>query len=122
MNAGTPQGIFLKRQNVMNSDNSGKPLCPENFKINGTTFICGRNILIIGCDEYTREFCELNFGEVPPNNEHAFSQFDEKLKEDNIRFRKKDLELRQYMEFSLGGGKRPDERQFLANDRKVLRF
>jgi len=28
MNAGTPQGIFLKRQNVMNSDNSGKPLCP----------------------------------------------------------------------------------------------
>jgi hypothetical protein len=26
------------------------------------------------------------------------------------------------MEFKLGGGKRPDERQFLANDRNVLRF
>jgi len=60
----------------MNSDNSGKPLCPENFIINKTTFICGRNILIVGCDQYTREFCELNFGEVAPNNDYAVGEFE----------------------------------------------
>lgn len=44
------------------------------------------------------------------------------MTEDAIKFREKDPELKNYMEFKLGGGKRPDERQFLANDRKVLRF
>jgi len=33
VNAGTPQGIFLKRQCVMNKNGSGHPLNPDDFKI-----------------------------------------------------------------------------------------
>ena len=35
---------------------------------------------------------------------------------------KKDPELLEFLEKKLGGGRRPSEKQFLDNDRKVLRF
>lgn len=36
--------------------------------------------------------------------------------------RPRDNEMKEYMEKTLGGGKVPSQKQFLDNDRKVLRF
>lgn len=44
----------------MNKNGSGHPLNPDDFKIGEQTHISGRDIRIVGCDQYTREFCHLN--------------------------------------------------------------
>ena len=59
-NAGTPQGVFLKRQMVLRNDGSAKPISCQDFHIGQDTHIYGREIRIYDADQYTREFFEVS--------------------------------------------------------------
>eukprot|EP00350_Pseudokeronopsis_sp_OXSARD2_P005458 CAMPEP_0170553544 /NCGR_PEP_ID=MMETSP0211-20121228/11378_1 /TAXON_ID=311385 /ORGANISM="Pseudokeronopsis sp., Strain OXSARD2" /LENGTH=339 /DNA_ID=CAMNT_0010861953 /DNA_START=370 /DNA_END=1392 /DNA_ORIENTATION=+ len=119
MNSGTPQGVFLKRQMVLKQDGTGLPLAPTDFVVGLDCGIYGRTIRIYDCDQFTREFFE-NMGYL--------KQRDSKSPEDNFTKNlkhaplKKDTEMKDFLEKSLGGGKVASQKQFLDNDRKVLRF
>lgn len=60
MNAGTPQGVFLKRQMVLRADGSGLPILPEDFVVGQDIGVAGRSIRIYDCDSYTREYCSVS--------------------------------------------------------------
>jgi hypothetical protein len=122
MNSGTPQGTFLKRQSVLKGDMPPGQKCSfeiEDFRVGDSVNIYGRNYKIIDADQYTREFYS-NLGEEQPAGEE--------LPEDNFTKSltkpkpKKDTAMLDYLEHTLGGGKVKSQKQFLDNDRKVLRF
>ena len=54
VNAGIPQGAFLKRHCVLKPD--GTPFVPDDFCIGADTGIYGRQIRIYDCDDYTRRY------------------------------------------------------------------
>lgn len=56
VNAGAPQGAFLKRQMVLKQDGSQMPFEPTDFNVGLDIGICGRSIRIYDADEYTRSF------------------------------------------------------------------
>ncbi len=60
-NSGTPQGQFLKRQQVIKQDGSNTPYIPTDFRVGLDVGILGRSIRIFDCDQYTREFFEVIF-------------------------------------------------------------
>lgn len=63
-NSGTPQGVFLKRQMVLKQDGSGLPMLPQDFRIGLDVGILGRSIRIYDCDQYTREFFQVNINSL----------------------------------------------------------
>lgn len=119
-NSGVPQGKFLKRRQLLREDGSGLALLPTDFRVGTEVKILGRQIRICDCDEYTREFYEFQGKPQPkpediPRDSFAQNQIKvPKVKEFN--------DMKEFMERSLGGGRVPCEKQFLDNDRKVLRF
>lgn len=60
VNSGRPQGAFLKRRQVLKDDQSGICIQPRDLIVGENIVILGKNIRIVSCDQYTREFCELN--------------------------------------------------------------
>ena len=56
VNAGAPQGAFLKRQMVLKQDGSQMPFEPTDFNVGLDIGICGRSIRIYDADEYTRSY------------------------------------------------------------------
>jgi len=120
VNSGVPQGKFLKRRQVLREDDdSGLPLLPKDFIIGKDVLILGRQIRICDCDEYSREFYKIQkIAQGPPEQIPMDSFAESKIEKPKFR----DNELKEYMERSLGGGRVPSEKQFLDNDRKVLRF
>lgn len=119
MNSGTPQGVFLKRQMVLKSDGSGLPILPNDFVVGNDIGISGRSIRIYDCDEYTREYFKNLKMEQPPALSCDSGNFEESQKPVPT---KKDPEMKEFLEKSLGGGKVKSQKQFLDNDLKVLRF
>ena len=61
VNSGTPQGAFLKRQMILNSDGSQSPLLPQDFQVGTNVNVYGRNINIYDADTYTREFFNVRY-------------------------------------------------------------
>jgi len=59
-NSGTPQGLFLKRQQVLKQDGSNTPFLPTDFRVGLDVGILGRAIRVYDCDQYTREFFEVS--------------------------------------------------------------
>lgn len=122
VNSGTPQGTFLKRQMVLKQDlpiGSQTALDIEDFRVGDSVNIYGRNYKIIDADDYTREFYS-NLGMNQPEGEDlpkdSFTKAQTKPKP------KKDTAMIDYLEHTLGGGKVKSQKQFLDNDRRVLRF
>ena len=117
-NSGIPQGPFLKKMRVKKEDDSY-----FDYK----DFIVGKNIVIYGkiihlydCDKYTREFFKVN-GITQPDKENVpFDFFTQKVSIKPVL--KKDHLMKDYLEYSMGGGKVKSAKQFLENDRKLLRF
>jgi hypothetical protein len=121
-NSGTPQGVFLKRQMVLKSDlpiGQQTALGIEDFRVGESINIYGRNFRIVDADQYTREFYS-NLGEDQPEPEE--------IPVDNFTLAqtkpapKKDKAMLDYLEHTLGGGRVKSQKQFLDNDRRVLRF
>ena len=57
VNAGIPQGAFMKRHVVLKPD--GTPFVPDDFCIGCDTGIYGRQIRIYDCDDYTRKYYQV---------------------------------------------------------------
>mmetsp|Transcript_2158 Transcript_2158/g.5441 ORF Transcript_2158/g.5441 Transcript_2158/m.5441 type:complete len:518 (+) Transcript_2158:3540-5093(+) len=120
MNSGTPQGAFLKRQSVLKNDRSGLALQPQDFEVGSSVVIYGKNIILADCDEYTREYYTVN-GITQAEAQPIPSDYFE-IKQSQPRVSNKDTVMKDFLEKSLGGGRPKPQRQFLDNDRKVLRF
>lgn len=121
-NSGVPQGTFLKRQMVLKT---GLPigeqaaLDTDDFRVGETVNIYGRNFMLTDADQYTREFYSnlgIEQGEAQEVPTDSFSKSQTRVKP------KKDKAMIDYLEHTLGGGKVKSQKQFLDNDRKVLRF
>ena len=119
-NSGTPQGIFLKRQAVLKEDGSGIALLPEDFSVGSNVVIYGKNIRLTDCDQYTREFYE-NLG-MPQGSPESIPSDPYTTKTKAQVKKVKDTAMKEFLEKSLGGGRPKNQKQFLDNDRKVLRF
>jgi len=52
------QGVFIKRQMILKYDGSGFPVGIDDFKVGEPITLLAREIMIIDCDQYTREFYE----------------------------------------------------------------
>jgi len=92
---------------------------PEDFSIGSDITIYGRQVRLTDCDQYTREFYQ-NLG--TPQAPSMEIPTDEFVKSKVPIPPKKDAFMLQYLEKKLGGGKVESQKQFLDNDRKVLRF
>ena len=104
---------------MLRDDGSGLHVGVEDFHIGQTTTIFGKNIHIYDCDLYTREFYE-NLGHPQGLPETAI---EDNFAKSQVKFiPKKDSFMKDYMEHKLGGGKVTSAKQFLENDRKVLKF
>jgi hypothetical protein len=119
-NSGVPQGIFLKRQKVLRDDGSGLHVSVKDFRIGDDVVIFAKKIRVLNCDEYTREFYE-NLGTPQgPAEECVEDNWEKKTLTKYVP--QKDYFLKEYVERKLGGGRVSSEKQFLENDRKVLKF
>lgn len=118
-NAGQPQGAFLKRQMVVKQDGSQEPFLPKDFGIGTDISIFGRIMRIYDCDDYTRQFFASQGTDLAPAQQCPVDNFAQSL----IKVPpKRDPEMKQFLEKALGGGKVASQKQFLDNDRRVLRF
>jgi hypothetical protein len=118
-NAGQPQGAFLKRQMVVKQDGSQEPFLPRDFGIGTDISIFGRIMRIYDCDDYSRQFFASQGTELAAAQQCPVDNFATSL----IKVPpKRDPEMKQFLEKALGGGKVASQKQFLDNDRRVLRF
>jgi hypothetical protein len=118
-NSGVPQGKFLKRRQVLKEDKSGLPILPFDIQVGKDIAILGRHYRITDADEYTRQFYVMQKKPLAKAQEIPVDSFAES-QIPKPKFR--DTELKEFMERSLGGGRVSSEKQFLDNDRHVLRF
>jgi len=118
-NAGQPQGAFLKRQMVVKIDGSQEPFLPRDFGIGTDVTIFGRIMRIYDCDDYTRQFFSSQGTTLASAQQCPVDNFATSL---NKVPPKRDPEMKQFLEKALGGGKVASQKQFLDNDRHVLRF
>eukprot|EP00826_Nyctotherus_ovalis_P013622 TRINITY_DN13715_c0_g1_i4.p2 TRINITY_DN13715_c0_g1~~TRINITY_DN13715_c0_g1_i4.p2 ORF type:complete len:286 (-),score=101.01 TRINITY_DN13715_c0_g1_i4:925-1782(-) len=115
-NSGIPQGDFLKRQMILRSDGSGTRMTPFDFVVGQDAVIYGRALHVYDCDSYTREFFA-NYEKPQPEAEpcptDVFNSTSQKPTVSHDR---------DFAEHYLGGTRVQSQKQFLDNDRKVLRF
>ena len=117
-NSGIPQGGFLSRGKIYKED--GSLLSFKDFKIGGDVMIYSKYVRIYDADQFTRDFCAANGIVLGPRQELPEDPFIKKMTtkpkpvKDNI--------MKEYLEYSMGGGKVKSAKQFLENDRKVLRY
>ena len=117
-NSGIPQGGFLIRGKIYKDD--GSLLRFQDIKVGGDIMIYSKVVRIYDADKFTRDFCAANGITLGPKQELPEDPFlkkmttKPKLVKDNI--------MKEYLEYSMGGGKVKSAKQFLENDRKVLRY
>ena len=99
---------------------NGKCLTANNFRVGETIQIYGREIYLYNCDEYTREFYEKLGNPQGPSEEYQADAWTTKV--DTKWIPQKDAQMKDYLEKKLGGGRVASQKQFLENDRKVLKF
>lgn len=119
-NSGIPQGTFMKKTTVRNK--AGAVVSPMDFSLGEDICLSGNTFHLCSCDDFTRNFCAANGNELAPNKEMPLSNF-----ESAADFAKKykpikDRDMKKYEHSKMGGPMIKDERKFLTNDRKVLKF
>lgn len=116
MNSGIPQGTFLRRQHVINPHTPKKFYNASDLKVGGYIEVFGKNILLHDCDENTRNFYH-HLGVTQPE---GFTPETDVFQSTVIpKFKPKEWSG---LNSGVLNGKVPSQKQFLANDRKVLRF
>lgn len=114
-NSGILQGLFLKRQNVLHQ-NSSHFIAAADFQVGRSIIISGHVLSIYACDPFTRKFFQKLDLPQPVDQERPVDKF----KTDVLsKFEQKPFYgLNSYAQ----NGCVPSQRQFLENDRKVLKF
>jgi len=127
-NSGIPQGIFLKRHRVPQPGGAGF-VGPDDFRCGGTVEIYGRTYQVTGCDRFTRWFYEENgidVGEDEPLPEDRWQKsykFNKVAEKGGLPMTAQAMDAKNLTKFVTG--QPPVDlkvKQFLDNDRKVLRF
>jgi hypothetical protein len=126
-----PQGPFVKRHRIpLPGDDTGGSgfWSPKDLKMGSTVVIYARAFRVINCDEFTKWFYGEAGLDCGVEEQAPLDQFLEDTvykKENAIRntgMPKDVMEQKVYNESFLGGSKNYKFKQFLENDRKVLRF
>ena len=117
-NSGIPQGCFLSRGKVKKPD--GNFLHFSDFLVGNTVIIYSKSIKIYDADQFTRDFFAKNGVNLLPKQEVPIDPFIQKITTKPKII--KDHLMKDYLEYSMGGGKVKSSKQFLENDRKVLRY
>ena len=119
VNSGIPQGLFLKKTKVFKDDGI-TPLTFQDFQVGEDITIFSKVIRIYDADQYTRDFCAMNGKRLSAVQPIPLDSFTLNLL--NKPKGQKDHAMKDYLEYSMGGGKPKNAKQFLENDRKVLRY
>lgn len=122
-NSGIPQGIFLKRQRVP-LEGEDRFIMWDDINIGETLSFYGRRFNVISCDGHTRSFYEVKGINLNGNQQGPTDMYSLKREATND-LPPKDTTISGYMEARCGKTHTwqfQKERQFLAHDRKVLRF
>lgn len=121
-NSGLPQGTLIRRHRLPLPD--GRHLKVEDLKIGGHLNLYEKTMRITDCDPFTRAYYEhIGNAQGPPLPEEKdpFMMTREDIHHKSAKQPRTQEKI--YREVMLGGGQ-PNEnmRQFLENDKKVLRF
>uniref|UniRef100_A0A0G4FPB8 DM10 domain-containing protein n=1 Tax=Chromera velia CCMP2878 TaxID=1169474 RepID=A0A0G4FPB8_9ALVE len=128
-NSGIPQGIFLKRHRVPRPDGNGASINIADLKMSTNITIYGRCFRLVDADEFTKWFCNeagIDIGE--PETTRPDNFFENALQQKSRIGAKKVLpaevmDSKEFAEMAAGGSRRNvGLKQFLENDRRVLRF
>ena len=129
-NAGMPQGCMLKRHQILKPDNSNQHYSFEDLNVGKTVVFYQKTFVLCDCDAFTRNFLTglgLDVAEPTsfPNDEYQNTR----NKPDKKPRDAEDKHLVAVMEYNYSGKRSrlsSDElkaaKQFLLNDRKVLKF
>lgn len=124
-NSGIPQGAFIKRHRVPCPDGNGF-YEPKDLKCGSNITIYAKTFRIASCDDFTKWFYENSFLDVGQPEEIPQDMFGEQTaaKGPGKGGVTRDIvEGKEYAELMLGGNRKNAKlQQYLANDRKVLRF
>ena len=118
INSGLPQGLFLRRMKIMLED--GNDMKFRDFTVGNDIYVYGRYVSLVECDQYTKEFYLKHGISQPEAVEYPKDSFHNNMLKKFVP--KKDNQMKDYLEHKLGGGKVVSQKQFLENDRKVLKF
>ncbi|KAJ3372004.1 EF-hand domain-containing member C2 [Kappamyces sp. JEL0680] len=110
--SGIPQGTLIRRhripkQNALN----GQHFTVRDFNVGTLITFYSRSIKLVGCDDFTREFLEQLSIRVPPNGSFPSDPYETQRKE-----------MLSHMKATRPSIPNLTLKQFLENDRRVLRF
>jgi len=127
-NSGIPQGVFLKRHRVPREDGQAY-VGPDDFRIGTEISLYGRTYHITGCDRFTRWFYGENgidLGEDEPPVKDLWTKtmdFQTRAAKGALPISRSCVEAKELCKAQVGQPvPNKKEKQFLLNDRKVLRF
>ena len=118
INSGLPQGPFLKRGKIKLEN--GTFLKFKDLIVGTDINVYGRFVTLVSCDDYTKEFYLKQGFTQPESPEYPKDSFHNNMVKKFVP--KRDNQMKDYLEHKLGGGKVVSQKQFLENDRKVLKF
>lgn len=123
------------------ADNTAQYISFRDLKIGDSVYIYGKWITLNDCDKYTREFYNKLSLDPYYSNSNSNSLNSQYLKQPNSisvpndnfhmskslakcsnQSNKNDNLMKDWLEHRLGGGKVKNQKQFLENDRRVLKF
>jgi hypothetical protein len=116
MNSGIPQGTFLRRQHIPNPNQPKRFYNAYDLKVGDYIEIYGKNIKLVDCDLFTRDFYS-HLGLQQPIGQQAETDVFQSTVLPSFK-------PKEWSGLNSGvlNGRVPSQKQFLANDRKVLRF
>jgi len=122
-----PQGPFVKRHRIEKAD--GDFWGPEDLRMGISVTLYGRTFRLVGADEFTKWFYQevgyaIGTSETAPLDSFYEDQVARKAHAvSNTGMPAEVMESKEYTELKLGGSRKNARlEQFMANDRKVLRF
>lgn len=127
-NSGITQGTFVKRHRIPKRNDPDSVYSYEDFRVGYTVSLYSRSFRIVSCDEFTRSFYYHVMGEVMEEDQEVpLDSFRaDKLQDTSVMASDRSAalaDLREYNKVALGGTRKNEKlRQYMENDRKVLRF
>jgi len=122
-----PQGPLVRRHRIPKPD--GQNFEPKDLKLGSSIPVYGRTFRIIQCDEFTRWFygeSDMDIGtpeEAPMDRFFETQVWKHENAQHKVGFPADVMYSKEYTELKLGGSRKNARlRQFMENDRKVLRF
>ncbi len=126
-NSGMPQGVLVKRHRIPVREGAKEFVSPNDLRVGGALSIYGRELHLVDADAFTRSYVKAKYGvELSAAEEYPLDQHAQRLQASfRSHFNILMSPQKNFVEATLGramGIRIEATQQFLANDRKVLRF